>query len=509
VRRWIASVLVIGIALPPLATALMAVLPAGAAIASCLLVAVLGVPALARRLSLLETQPRGRVAVWLVLCALAAVQSVRLSTFMHDARRESCSVFPPPGLGPIQPGFVHHACMSAYTEAARLSRQGVANLYALENYVEKTCEPGRTSECVPRKIGPIEVDLYEYPPPFLLLPRAATAITEDFFTLRALWFAVQFALLAAAGVFTARWIGGDIGRRALWFLPALGIAIPVQLGLQLGNFQIAVFALSMLAMLLFARGRDAAGGALLGFVIVSKLFPGVLLVYLLGKRRYRAFAWTAGFAALFTVLAFLLVGLGPFEQFLHYQLPRMTSGEAFPWLDESDSLPVNYSIYALVMNLRSLGVAAFDHRIATGAASLYGLFAIAVAAFAGHRQTPAANEAQRAREAQTWLALLTLGSLRSPFAPDGYAMAGTLWLLTLIAAAEPALSRRQIAGLIFCAVVFSVVLDNNIPPHPHKAVVIFALLRQALALSVNLWVVFGRLRGAPASTYAFVTTASR
>jgi hypothetical protein len=69
---------------------------------------------------------------------LAVAQSVRLSVFMHDVTRESYSVFPPPGIfGVVHPGFVHHACLTAYTEAAGLARRRGVNIYDQKNYLER------------------------------------------------------------------------------------------------------------------------------------------------------------------------------------------------------------------------------------------------------------------------------------------------------------------------------------------------------------------------------------
>jgi hypothetical protein len=430
---------------------------------------------------------------------LAVTQSVRLSVFMHDVTRESYSVFPPPGiLGVVHPGFVHHACLTAYTEAAGLSQRQDVNLYDPKNYLERTCEPGYSADCISRKIGPLDVDPFQYPPPFLLLPRAALMFTHDFFAIRAVWFTLQVALLGLAVLSTARWIGGRIGRRAMLFAPVLGIAIPVLIGLQVGQFQISAFSMSMLAMVLFSQGREAVGGSLLGFVALGKIFPGLLTVYLIGNRRPGAVAWTDGFAVFFTLVALVVLGTRPFLDFVTYQLPKLSTGEAFPWLYEPDSLPINYGIYALVMNFRSLGVSLVTHGVSSAAASVYGILVAGLAFIAGRRLALASTLEQgerfRVRQAQSWLALLTLGSLRSPFVPEAYAMAATFWLLTLIAAEMPRLSWKHVAALVSLGVMFSTVLENNIPSRTVVPIVVFSLVREVLALSVNLWAIF---RGMP------------
>jgi alpha-1,2-mannosyltransferase len=488
-----------GIFVPPLVTGLATVVSMVVALTLSAVLAVIGVTLLASRLpssSLEFLQHRRSFAIWIAVGLLAVAQSVRLSVFMHDVTRESYSVFPPPGIfGVVHPGFVHHACLTAYTEAAGMARRRGVNIYDQKNYLERTCEPGHSADCISRKIGPINVDPFQYPPPFLLLPRVALMFTHDFFAIRAVWFTVQVALLGLAVLSTARWIGGRIGRRATLFAPVLAISIPILIGLQVGQFQISTFSLSMLAMVLFSRGREAAGGGLLGFVTLGKVFPGLLALYLLGNRRSAA-AWTAGSVVFFTVVALVVIGTQPFVDFLTHQLPKLSTGEAFPWLDEPDSLPINYGIYALVMNLRSLGVTLVTHGVSSAAASAYGIVVAGLAFIAGRRLALASTqngEQFRVWQAQSWLALLTLGSLRSPFVPEAYAMPATFWLLTLIAAEMPRLSRKHVAALLSLGLMFSTVLENNIPSRTVVPIVVFSLVREVLALSVNLWAIFRRM----------------
>ena len=118
-----------------------------------------------------------------------------------------------------------------------------------------------------------------------------------------MWFTFELGLLALAVLPTARWIGGRTGALSIWLAPSLGIAFSILLALQMGDFQIAVFALAVLSMLLIVRRKEAAGGALLGFITLAKLSPGVLGVYLLGQRRWAAMAWSFGFGTFFSLLA--------------------------------------------------------------------------------------------------------------------------------------------------------------------------------------------------------------
>jgi hypothetical protein len=99
--------------------------------------------------------------------------------------------------------------------------------------------------------------------------------------------------------------------------------------LQIGNLQAIVFSLAMIAMVLLAERHYVAGGALLAFVTVSKLFPGLLLVYLLVRREWRALAWTIGMIAALVAISLLDTGWTPYNAFLHHR-PRLLGGESFP-----------------------------------------------------------------------------------------------------------------------------------------------------------------------------------
>jgi hypothetical protein len=189
----------------------------------------------------------------------------------------------------------------------------------------------------------------------------------------------------------------------------------------------------------------------------------LLALCLLGNRRPAEVAWTVGFAVFLTVVALVVIGTQPFVDFLTYQLPKLSTGEAFPWLDEPDSLPINCGIYALVMNFRFLGVSLVTHGVSCAAVTVYGISVAGLAFIAGRRFALSTQDTEqfRVRQAQSWLALLTLGSLRSPFVPEAYAMPATFRLLTLIAAEMPRLSWKHVAALVSLGVLLSTVLETT------------------------------------------------
>jgi hypothetical protein len=131
--------------------------------------------------------------------------------------------------------------------------------------------------------------------------RRSPRLQGDFPAQRALWFGINGLLLAVGLWILARWLDGDGpgSHRVLLLAPVFLGSLPVLGTLQIGNFQIAVVMLSILAMVAFHQDRNVIGGALLAFAILSKISPGIFGVYLLSQRRFRSAAWTAGFGVFF------------------------------------------------------------------------------------------------------------------------------------------------------------------------------------------------------------------
>jgi hypothetical protein len=418
------------------------------------------------------------VAVLAVLGA-ATIYTARLSHFMLDETRADLSVLPNRAF------FRTHSCLSSYIEAARLAPSGV-NVFDPAQY----SDPAQPEQNASRFIGPFVVDLYQYPPAFLALPGVATGL--DFLTIRKLWFALQSIVLFASMVVLARWIGGPTGFLVLLLVPVVWLSPTTRLGLQIGNFQLTAFPLTVLAMIAFDRRRVAAGGLALGFATVSKAFPGLLGVLLIVSRQWRAVGWTVAWAAAVTAAAWLMVGSAPFVDFFRYQLPRIESGQAFFFMEAPDAVHINYGVHGLAIKLRSLGLPWTGHDAASRAASLYGVLLLPLAVVSGWRLRQLASGAMdrerlRLRQAQVWLGLLNLASFRSPFVPDAYALFGTLWLLTLVAAEGHWQARGRVALLIAGATAMAI--TDGVAPVPVPAwILVVAVCVQLAAIACNVGV---------------------
>src|SRR6266850_1422510 len=142
----------------------------------------------------------------------ALVQIARLAVFMIDPSQVGYSAVP------TSQWEVQHSCLSAYFVSAQ-ALSSAPNIYDDSLYSMPDDDPaGPRKACM---IGPFKIDVFEYPPPFLLLPRALS--------------------------------------------PLVWLALPTLSVLQKGNVQTMVIAAAMLAMGLFERKRFAAGGVLLAF----------------------------------------------------------------------------------------------------------------------------------------------------------------------------------------------------------------------------------------------------
>lgn len=414
-----------------------------------------------------------------LLMVVALIQVARLSCFMADPSLRWGSAYPPVEFG------VRHMCLSAYVYAADLSRRGAANVYSEEHYPayhQQGPAWTRTDSTAVANLGPHVRDAYEYPPPFLLLPRAALLLTNDFLAIRTGWFLLQAAAFLAFALALACWIGGSRGTLAGLLIPALLASFPFMFNFQFGQFQLATVMFALGGMLAISSGRDRLGGALLGAAIVTKGFPALLLLYLAVRRRGRAILWTIAFGAAYALAALLVLGPAPFRAFFLYQLPRIASGEAFSFFVRNDlTLAANTSVYAIPFKLARLGVPGMSEPLAQGMVWVF------TAALAGAVILAARRTREPALEPVVWLGLLSLGALRSPEAPNVYAAATPLWLLTLLAV-ETRGRGRAVTHLVAAWICIGVQ-----PPLPDpRATIAWWMLGQAGILILGFWVLLRR-----------------
>jgi hypothetical protein len=370
-------------------------------------------------------------AGWLIVGLAALIQTARLSIFMLDPARSEYSMFPG------DRWMVEHCCLTAYSESARFTNDGERNIYDQTLY---RGPDAAVDKGLRRKLEGFNVDPYHYPPPFLLLPLTVRAVTGgDFLSMRAVWFGMSaLALMLAIGLVAWR-LEPEGQLRAIGMAPLIWCSMPVLSGLQMSNVQILVVAISAIALAFFARlrppvadsggqvRRAAVGGVLLAMSTVAKVFPGILFVYLLARRKWQEATWTAVFAIVLTVVAFLVVGATPFQAFIEHELPRLSSGEAF---SRPFSMPFavarNMSAFGIPLKLAWLGIPGMTLEVGRVVSMIYLLGVVGLAIWSGRRQPRSNTEA-----VSVWLSLLSLGTLASPFAPANYVLASLVWLVCI------------------------------------------------------------------------------
>jgi hypothetical protein len=411
--------------------------------------------------------PRALKIGSLIATLVALVQLARLAVFMIDPAQVNASILP------SSEWERRHSCMSSYYVAAeaidRTPNVFDDALYSIPN-------PDPHARRQPRMLDGFRVDVYEYPTPFLLLPRAVDVVASDFLHFRSIWFglngsAALIALLAVAGL-----LAPPVRTRAFLYAPLVLAAFPFGSVLQKGNAQVLVIAIAMLAMVLFDRRRYALGGVLLAFATVSKLYPGMFVVYLLARRDWRAVGWTIAWSVALVVASVVDTGWAPLAAFLDH-LPRLLGGEAFPAFKVPVAVAINYSIPGLVLKLKLFGVPGMSFAISKLVGWVYTLGVLTTTIVLARRE-------REATRVTVWLAILILATLRSPFLPQAYAAYPPVWLLTLLAAmAVP--SPRVLALVLATWLGLNIFVAMDWPLDPRWISLIIAV-PQTIAIALTI-----------------------
>jgi alpha-1,2-mannosyltransferase len=110
-----------------------------------------------------------------------------------------------------------------------------------------------------------------------------------------------------------------LGGRGRWILVAAGVTFAPVIGeLSIGNVHLLLLGLFTVGWLGIRRGGstgDWVAGAALGVAALIKVFPAVLLLWLLATRRYRAAVAMVVSAAVLTLVTLPITGIEPWLQY--------------------------------------------------------------------------------------------------------------------------------------------------------------------------------------------------
>jgi hypothetical protein len=398
------------------------------------------------------------------LVALAML--VRLAVFASHPE-------PAPGwsVAPWSPFMTRHACSTAYWSAATRITE-TPDVWDIRGYT--LGQDPASGRLIPRTVGPFAIDPYEYPPTFLLAPRALAAVAPDFVTFRRVWLILNAVFVVGGMALVGRHLDATTGRPTLWLLPLAIVPLTTMYALQMGNAQLLYLVGAMLGMTAFARGRHAIGGLLLAFAIVGKIFPAVLVLYLGLRRDWRALGWTSAWAGVLVIATLADVGWAPFPFFLDH-LPRLLSGEAFPMLRAAITAANNMSVPGLVLKPQAFGGPSVPFEALKYAGWIYSVVVIGAVAWLARRPVAARYEPL------AWLAVLGLTAFRSPFLPT-YGVFPGAWLAAILLAVCWNDTRRWWIVLALWALLLPTTAGPT--PLPLWAVATFTTVQSAAALGL-------------------------
>lgn len=414
---------------------------------------------LIRKFPIIQLEPsactRALQILSIVGIVLALLQIGRLTVFIVDPTKPSFSTIP------WSVWDVKHSCLSAYFVAAE-SVKNVPDVYANSLYSMPDDNPNALRK--PKMLGVFRVDVFEYPPPFLILPRAFTSITNDFLRVRLLWFAFNGLIILIAMLMIARSLGSIIGTRAQLLIPVVWAGLPTANTLQKGNVQLLIVSLSMMAMLFMSRKKFLPGSILLAYSAASKIYPGMLFIFLLARRQWRAVIYTAAAGIALSLITLSVFGWQPYQAFLTH-LPGILGGESFPAFRNPQAMAINVSIPGIIFKLKIFGMQSMGFGQSKILGWIYTLILIAITFVVARRKTD---------NALVWLSILILATLRSPFLPIAYATFPPLWLLSLIIALYSP-SPKVLLLLILGWLSLNINIPNDVPIDPRIKVFIIAI----------------------------------
>jgi Glycosyltransferase family 87 len=152
--------------------------------------------------------------------------------------------------------------------------------------------------------------LYLYPPLLSALVMPMTALPGP--VARGAWSLLGAIAFVAVGVLVAQTEGLGQSRRSLGLLVLAGLVFPpVYIDEVLGNLNLWLFALLGLAWLGHRSDRPVVLGVAIAAATLLKVFPVLLLVWLIGRREWRALGWSAIGAAAMVAIALPVTGIQP------------------------------------------------------------------------------------------------------------------------------------------------------------------------------------------------------
>ncbi|AEW00593.1 hypothetical protein A4D02_11615 [Niastella koreensis] len=178
--------------------------------------------------------------------------------------------------------------------------------------------------------------------PFLLFPVAVSKILFNVFS------AALFVWVLARAV---RYF--SLPSRVLWLVPVI-FFIPLRNNIFFGQAYLLLFALLLEGYMAYKKDKSVVAALLWGVAIVFKLFPLLILFFLLAKKQYKQVAYCVAVCAILGLISVILNGFASWQYYVFTIFPRANSGElndSYTWLFQSAfMLGKNLFVYDAVQN---------------------------------------------------------------------------------------------------------------------------------------------------------------
>ena len=200
--------------------------------------------------------------------------------------------------------------------------------------------------------------------PFALLSRLSAP------TAALAWIALNLCALAAGVWGWSRAVGVTTWRAPGVWLSLLAVSFPLYREYQSQNVDLWLLCATGWAACALSQRREAVGGCLLGFAAALKLFPGLVILYLLARRMWKAAAIAAAATGILSVLPAAWYGIGGFTDQVAAWIATRAHGD-WPRLGFNQSLTAG-AVYVIA------GAAGVWAAALVGAVGVTGLLWLAV-----------------------------------------------------------------------------------------------------------------------------------
>jgi hypothetical protein len=178
--------------------------------------------------------------------------------------------------------------------------------------------------------------------PFLLLPVAAAKIVFNI---------VSASLFVFALARTVKYLAVPVW--ISWLVPVL-FFIPLRNNIFFGQAYLLLTALLLEGYLAYKKGKLVGAALLWAVAICFKLFPLVILFFLLAKKQYKQFMYCMAACLLLGTVTLIVNGWAPWQYYVFTIFPRANNGElndSYTWLFQSAFMLLkNLFIYDPVQN---------------------------------------------------------------------------------------------------------------------------------------------------------------